>query len=124
MINFNEVKNLFTRDNLVSEPVRNGFFAGLAQVAFIFLIGIFILGTESLFAGNSSAWLMILGIVAFLILIVLSVAITGVLIFGWFIYYFFLKKYESAFLAFMGTTGALFLVFMIIFLLAFMVSLF
>jgi hypothetical protein len=116
-------KKFLTRDDLLAKPLQEGFVCGLLEVVYIFLVGLFILGTETLFAGPKP-WLMILGIVAFLILTVLSVAITVVLIFNKPLYYFFEKKYKDSCLAFSGVVGALFLTFMIIFLLAALVSLF
>jgi hypothetical protein len=116
-------KKLFTKDNLLSKPVLQGFICGLLEVAYILLIGIFIAGTESLFAGPKS-WMIILGIVAFLILVVLSVAVTAVLVFYWPLYYFFERKFEEARLSFLGVVSSLFLIFMLIFLLTTLASLF
>ena len=116
-------KKIFTKDNLLSKSLFQGFVCGLLEVVYILLIGIFIAGTESLFAGPK-AWMIILGIVAFLVLVVLSVAVTAVLVFYWPVYYFFERKFEEARLAFFGVAGALFLVFMLIFLLTALTSLF
>jgi hypothetical protein len=115
------LKKIFNRDKL-SAPVANGVVAGIMEVAYIVILAIFMVATESLFSAPQ-AWVMIFGIVAFLCLLVLSVAVSGVLIFGWPAYYFLEKQYKEALYAFLATTVSVFVIFAIIFLITSLSSL-
>jgi hypothetical protein len=100
---------LFSRDR-VSGPVGQGTLAGVAEALYIALVAVFMASTQVLFA-TPTVFSAIFGIVAFLLLFVMSVAISGFLVFGWPAYYFLEKKYREAMFAFAGTVGTMFVIF-------------
>lgn len=105
--------NPFKRDHW-SAPVGQGVVAGLMEVCYIALVAIFMIGTQT-FLSTVDPWAAVFGIIAFLSLLVLSVAVTGVIIFGWPLRYFLEKKYSEALAAFVGTVGAMFVIFAVVF---------
>ncbi len=109
-----KLKAFFGRDKLAT-PVGQGVIAGIMEVAYIVLVAIFMVATESLFATANPATI-IFGIIAFLSLLVLSVAIAGVLVFAWPAYYFIEKKYQEALYAFLATAATIFVIFTLVFL--------
>lgn len=113
---------IFNRDR-VSVPVSQGVVAGIMEVAYITLVAVFIVATDNLFASPRSG-VMIFGIICVLSLLVLSVAVSGTLIFGWPVYYFMEKKYKEAINSFIASAVSIFVIFAIIFILASLVSLF
>lgn len=110
------LKKLFHRDRL-SAPAGQGVVAGITEVAYIALVAIFIAGTDSIFS-SPSPWGMVFGVVSVLSLLVMSAAISGVLIFGWPIRYFWENKYKEALTSFLATMAAMFVIFAAIFLIA------
>jgi magnesium-transporting ATPase (P-type) len=117
----NKLKAIFNRDRL-STPVGQGVVAGIMQVAYIVLVAVFMIATESLFS-TPKALIMIFGIVAFLCLLVLSVAVTGVIVFIWPAYYFSERKYKESLYSFMATVGTIFVIFAVIFIFSALTSL-
>jgi len=109
MIKFNP----FKRDHW-SAPVGQGVVAGLMEVCYIALVAIFMIGTQT-FLVTVDPWAAVFGIIAFLSLLVLSVAVSGVIIFGWPARYFLEKKFSEALASFIGVVGAMFVIFAIIF---------
>jgi len=63
-----------------AEAVTHGFIAGMVEVAYIILVGIFFVIAEAIFPPSSE--LLIFGSVALIILLVFSVALSAVLLFG------------------------------------------
>jgi hypothetical protein len=113
---------LFNRDKL-STPVGRGVLAGIMEMSYIVLVVVFMMATESLMKPEKPG-IMVAGMLVFLGLLVLSVAITGVLVFVWPAYYFIEKKYKESLYAFLGTAVTIFVIFAIVFLSATIVSLF
>lgn len=113
----------FWRRDKLSTPVAHGVVSGIMQVCYIVLVAFFMGATENLFSASKPG-LMIFGIICVLSLLVLSVAISGVLIFGWSAYYFLEKKYREALNCFVAVSTTIFVIFAIIFILATIVSLF
>ena len=113
---------LFNRDKF-STPVGRGVVAGIMQMAYISLVVVFMLATQNLMVPEKPG-IMIVGMLSFLTLLVLSVAITGVLVFAWPAYYFMERKYKESLYAFLATAAAIFVIFAIVFLSATIVSLF
>ncbi len=111
-----KLKKFFHRDRL-STPVAQGVVAGITEVAYITLVAIFIAGTDSIFS-SPSPWGLVFGIISILSLLVMSVAISGVLVFGWPIRYFWENKYQEALFSFLATMAAMFIIFATIFLIA------
>ena len=105
--------NPFNRDQM-SQPVGQGVVAGIMQVAYIALVAIFMAGTQA-FLATTKPWSAIFGVIAFLSLLVLSVAVTGVIIFGWPIVYSLDKRYKEALTVFVSTVATMFVIFAIIF---------
>ena len=103
----------FKRDHF-STPAGQGALAGLTEICYIALVAIFMVGTESLFAA-ANPWLAVFGIIAVLALLVMSVAVSGVLLLGWPLYYFFERKYKEGLYALSGSIAAMFIVFAVIF---------
>lgn len=97
---------LLSRDR-VSGPVGQGALAGVAEALYIALVAVFMASTQMLFTAPD-VFSAIFGVVAFLSLFVISVAVSGILVFGWPAYYFFEKKYREAMFAFAGTIGIMF----------------
>jgi hypothetical protein len=104
------------RDKL-SMPVGQGVIAGIMEVCYIALVSIFIVGTQSFFS-NSQSWMAVFGIVGFLSLLVLSVAVSGVLVFGYPAQYFMERKYKEALSTLISTAATMFVILAIIFLAA------
>lgn len=115
-----KLKAFFSRDRL-STPVGQGVVAGIMEVAYIVLVAVFMVATESLFA-TARPTIIIFGIIALLSLLVLSVAVSGVLMFVWPVHYFVEKKYKESLYAFLATAVTMFVIFAIVFLGAVMVS--
>lgn len=113
---------IFKRDKL-SVPVSQGVIAGIMEVAYIMLVAVFVVATDNLFASPRSG-VMIFGIVCVLSLLVLSVAVSGVLVFSWPAYYFMERKYKEAVNCFIATAASIFVIFAIIFILASLATLF
>ncbi len=85
----------------IREIVNKGIIAGLIEAAYIIIISLFVLSAGAIFPANSP--LMALGLVAFVILLVISVSITGIIIFGVPVYFLLNKKYQQA-LTFLGSS--------------------
>ncbi len=94
------------------EQVAEGVVAALVEIAYIILIGVFFLIAEVIFPVQPG--LMILGIVAFFILLVVSVAVSAVLVLGKPGYYFLQKQYAEALTVFCSTIVTFFTVFFLI----------
>lgn len=109
MIKFNP----FRRDHW-STPVGQGVVAGIMEVCYIALVAIFMIGTQT-FLVTVDPWAAVFGIIAFLSLLVLSVAVSGVIVFGWPVRYFLEKKYVEALASFVGVAGSMFVIFAVIF---------
>lgn len=104
-------------------PVGEGVVTGIMEVCYIALVAIFMVGTQSFFNDNDpSPWLNVFGIVCMLSLLVLSVGISGLMVFGWPLHYFMERKYEEALAAFFSTVSTMFVIFAIIFIGATIVS--
>ena len=114
--------NIFKHDKF-STPMGQGAAAGLTETCYILLIAIFMAGTESLFA-TAEPWVAVFGIIAVLLLLVLSVAVSGILLLGWPIYYFLERKYKEGLYALTGSVIAMFVIFAVIFIAALLISLF
>ncbi|MFA6526604.1 MAG: hypothetical protein WCT26_04310 [Candidatus Buchananbacteria bacterium] len=113
---------LFNRDK-ESAPVGQGVVTGIMEVCYIALVAIFMVGTQSFLRDTApSAWLNIFGIISMLSLLVLSVGISGLLVFGWPVHYVMERKYEEALSSFLATIASMFVIFAIIFLGASLVS--
>ncbi len=113
----------FFHKDAFSTPAGQGAAAGLTEICYIALVAIFIAGTESLFA-TTSAWVAVFGIIAVLSLLVMSVAISGVLLLGWPAYYFLERKYKEGLYALSGSIAAMFVIFAAIFISAALLSVF
>ena len=110
--------SLFNRDR-TSTPVSEGVVTGIMEVCYIALVALFMVGTQSFFANSGpSNWLNVFGIVCLLSLLVLSVGISGLLVFGWPAHYFMEKKYEEALASFLATAVSMFVIFALIFFIA------
>lgn len=111
------MKNIpfFNRDR-ISGPVGQGVITGIMEVCYIALVAIFMVGTQSFFnSAAPSPWLNVFGIVCLLSLLVLSVGISGVLVFGWPIHFVMEKKYDQALSSFIATIATMFVIFGLIF---------
>lgn len=107
--------NLFNRDR-ESAPVSQGVITGVMEVCYIALVAIFLVGTQSFFSGSApSPWMNVFGIVCLLSLLVLSVGVSGLFVFGWPAHYVMEKKYEEALASFFATAATMFVIFAIIF---------
>lgn len=113
---------LFNRDKL-SMPVGQGVVAGIMEMAYIVLVVAFIMLTNSLMNPDKPG-IMILGMVSVLSLLVLSVAVSGVIVFAWPAYYFMERKYKESLHAFLGAAGAIFVIFAMVFLSGTIISFF
>lgn len=111
---------IWSRDKF-STPMGQGAAAGLTEICYIMLVAIFMVGTESLFAA-ASPWVSIFGIVAVLALFVMSVAVSGVLLLGWPLYYFLERKYKEGLYALSGSIIMMFAIFAVIFIAAALIS--
>jgi hypothetical protein len=100
---------LFRAQVTRQELVKDGVVAAFLQVIYIAFIAIFFMIADTAFPDDS--WLIVVGVVAFLILLVLSVAISGVLLFGYPLYYALQKKYSEALAILLITCGALLAIF-------------
>ena len=101
-----------SKDIKAKEVIGKGIIAGIIQTAYIILVCMFVLSAGAIFPANSP--FIIMGLVAFLILLVISVAVSGVIIFAIPAYLFFQKKYKEA-LSFIGSVLVTMLLFFIIF---------
>ncbi|MFA5020855.1 MAG: hypothetical protein WC517_02220 [Patescibacteria group bacterium] len=110
--------SLFNRDR-TSKPVSEGVITGIMEVCYIALVALFMVGTQSFFADSGpSTWLNVFGIVCLLSLLVLSVGISGLLVFGWPAHYVMEKKYEEALASFLATVVSMFVIFALVFFIA------
>lgn len=111
------MKNIpFLNRDRFTTPVGQGVITGVMEVCYIALVAIFMVGTESFFSNTApSPWLNVFGIVCLLSLLVLSVGISGVLVFGWPTHYVMEKKYDNALSAFIATVATMFVIFGLIF---------
>ncbi|MEK7653568.1 MAG: hypothetical protein AAB358_03745 [Patescibacteria group bacterium] len=101
-----------------SEVMLAGILTGIIEVCYIFLVGYFIMSANALFpaAGNT-----IFAIVTMLTLLVISVVISGVLVFGLPVYYFIQKKNREIVWSLVSTFATIFVLFVgIIFCLLFL----
>jgi len=105
--------NPFKRDRF-STPAGQGLVAGIMEVCYIALVAIFMVGTQTFFA-TPRPWTAVFGIVAFLALLVLSVAVSGVIVFIWPVRYFLDKRYKESLTAFISTAATMFVIFAVIF---------
>ncbi|MFA6422405.1 MAG: hypothetical protein WCV92_03340 [Candidatus Buchananbacteria bacterium] len=94
------------------EVISKGIVAGLIQAAFIILVCLFVLSAGAIFPANSP--FVILGLVALLILLVISVAVSAVIIFAIPAYLFFQKKYKEA-LSYIGSALIVLLLIFVVF---------
>jgi len=97
----------------LGEVFSRGAVAGLAEAAYVISVVMFMLFTNVLFSVKSP--LNIYAPVVMLILLVLSVAVSAGLVFGYPLYYALNKQYQEAVYAFGGTVLALGLVFLLVF---------
>ncbi|MFA5048852.1 MAG: hypothetical protein WC516_07555 [Patescibacteria group bacterium] len=84
------------------ELVTQGIVAGLVEVAYIVLVALFFLFTQIILPANSGG-LVIFGMIALLILLVFSVALSGAIVFGHSLHYLWQKKYQEAMTVFFAT---------------------
>jgi len=103
---------LKSKKTYFQEIISQGVVAGLTESAYIILVSIFLLATEVFFPAQSG--LVIFGIVALVILFVLSAAISVALVFGYPVYYLINKQFKEALFAFIGTGLILFIVFALV----------
>ena len=98
-------------------PIGQGVITGIMEVCYISLVAIFMVGAQS-FLNNapSSPWMNVFGIICMLSILVFSVGISGVLVFGWPAHYFMEHKYEQALSSFIATAATMFVIFSMIFL--------
>lgn len=101
-----------SKDISAKEVIGKGIIAGIIQTAYIILVAMFVLSAGAIFPANSP--FVIMGMVAFVILLVISVAVSAVVVFGVPLYLFFQKKYKES-LNFLATTLVTLLLFFIIF---------
>jgi len=93
------------------------------EVCYIALVALFLVGTQSFFDNTApSPWVNVFGIICMLSLLVLSVGMSGLFVFGWPVHYVMERKYEKALAAFFATVITMFVIFAIIFLGASLVS--
>ena len=97
-----------------SEIVKQAVLVGFLEVVYVFLVGLFLFVAGSSFPSVGDR--AILGVLAFLTLLVVSVAVSGLLVFGYPVYYVMQKKYDEAMLSLAITLGviAIFLVIIIL----------
>lgn len=101
-----------SKDIKAKEVIGKGIVAGIIQTAFIILVCMFVLSAGAIFPADSP--FVIMGLIAFIILLVISVAVSGLVIFGVPFYLFFQKKYKES-LNFLATTLITLLLFFVIF---------
>jgi len=103
---------LFKKEIRSKDVITKGIMAGIVQAAFIIIVCMFILSAGAIFPANSP--FVILGLVGFLILLVIGVAVSGVIIFAIPAFLFFQKKYQEA-LSYIGATLITLLLIFVIF---------
>ncbi len=114
---------LFNHDK-ESAPVGQGVLAGLMEVCYIALVAIFMVGSQSFLSNKTDTpWVTVFGIICLLSLLVLSVGVSGLLVFGWPAHYFMERKYNEAIASIGATVATMFVIFAIIFIGASLVSL-
>jgi len=101
--------NLFREKATRSELVKDGVIAGVAEVLYIGLTVVFSLIAESTFPSDGTV--IITSALAFLVLLVLSAAVSATLIFGWPLYYALKGRYAEAFAILLVTIGTLLAIF-------------
>ncbi|MBP6942836.1 MAG: hypothetical protein KBB55_02215 [Candidatus Buchananbacteria bacterium] len=99
------------------ELVKDGVISGLLEVVYIGFVSLFFSIAAIAFPDDSN--LVAIGAICFLSLVVLSVAVSGILIFGYPLYYALQKKYEEALAILFVTCGTLLVVFALLVLGAF-----
>jgi Ni,Fe-hydrogenase I cytochrome b subunit len=100
---------LFRAQVTRQELVKDGVIAAFLQVVYIAFVAVFFMIADTAFPDDS--WLVVVGVVAFLILLVLSVAVSGMLLFGYPMYYALQKKYPEALAILLVTCGTLLAIF-------------
>lgn len=94
------------------ELIKDGIVAGVLEVIYIGIVAIFFMIAESVFPSDTS--LVMAGIAAFLILVVLSVTISGMLILGYPLYYALQQRYPEALAILLVTCATLIVVFFLL----------
>ncbi|MEI6288779.1 MAG: hypothetical protein WCP18_04405 [bacterium] len=112
------LKLLFKSKKIDEHDVAlHGIIAGLLESVYVLLVGVMFLLVQSFSSGPAQpgGLVVVLFFASFLTLLVLSVAISGVLVFGLPAYYFLQKKYREGVVAVLATiaTVAIFLIFAI-----------
>lgn len=92
--------------------VKKGILAGVGEVIFISLVSLFLAASQALFHAGSKS--LIFGISASLLLLVLGVAVSGLLIFGYPAYYFLNKQHRAALVFLAGALGAMIVIFLLL----------
>jgi len=103
---------LFRTQVTRQELVKDGIVAAFLQVVYIAFVALFFMIADTAFPDDS--WLVVVGVVAFLILLVLSVAVSALLLFGYPIYYALQKKYSEALAILLVTFGTLLTIFAVL----------
>ncbi len=114
-----EVKKLFLKSigyNQARDVARRAMIAGLLELAYIVVVAFFFAAAGAAFSAGPEA--VIIGAVTFLILLVMSVAVSGVLVFGYPVYYLLRRQEEEAILAIKVTLGTMAVAFIFLFFLA------
>lgn len=124
MFKFFKKKNLWQEINnnsSLKESMNLGVVAGLSEVAYIALVVVFMLATQGLFSPEAPA-VIILGMFSFLILFVISGAVSLVLLFAKPLAYFEQKKTAEALVCFNSSVATMFVLFALVLILAGVIS--
>lgn len=92
-----------------AELVKDGIIAGVAETIYIGLTVVFSLVAESTFPSDGTV--IITSALAFLVLLVVSAAVSQTLIFGWPIYYALKGRYAESLAVLLVTIGTLLAIF-------------
>lgn len=117
-------KNLWQEINdnaSLKEAMNLGVVAGLSEVAYIALVVVFMLTTQGLFSPEAPA-VIILGMFSFLILFVISGAVSLALLFAKPLSYFEQKKTTEALICFNSSLLTMFVLFALVLILAGVIS--
>jgi hypothetical protein len=96
----------------LEELIKMGVISALMEVIYVVLVAAFFMVTESLFPADAAS--LIMGIIAMLILLVLSASISGILIFGIPFYFASQKKYHEAGVVFVSSVVTIVAMFILI----------
>lgn len=92
--------------------IKKGIIAGLLEVIFIILVASFFIISETLFPASAGS--LIFGIIAVLSLLVISAAVSAVLVLGYPAYLFLQKKYKEAIVMLGATLGTMLVIFILV----------